>query len=105
MAPVQPKTFTAGEDPLTKFDGAISMNTLPKPADRQFHFHGFMRPWLGIYAKLIEGGKKPPTHFHVGQTEYFRVLKGNLSVDINGKRVDLDRESGWYSVHPYTHHV
>ncbi|KAF9731669.1 hypothetical protein PMIN06_007734 [Paraphaeosphaeria minitans] len=105
MAPAQPQTFTAGNDPLTKFDGAIEMANLPPAPHRQFAFHGFMRPWLGIYAKLIAGGKKPPTHFHVHQTEFFRVLKGNLSVDINGRRVDLTREHGEYSVPPFTHHV
>ncbi|EKG10434.1 Cupin RmlC-type [Macrophomina phaseolina MS6] len=81
------------------------MANLPRAPNRQFAFHGFMRPWLGIYAKLVAGGKKPPTHFHVHQTEFFRVLKGNLSVDINGRRVDLSPADGEYTVPPFTHHV
>jgi mannose-6-phosphate isomerase-like protein (cupin superfamily) len=77
----------------------------PHALNRQFAFHGFMRPWLGIYAQLIAGGKKPPTHFHAHQTEFFRVLMGNLSVDINGRRVDLTPADGEYTVPPFTHHV
>jgi mannose-6-phosphate isomerase-like protein (cupin superfamily) len=77
----------------------------PHALNRQFAFHGFMRPWLGIYAQLIAGGKKPPTHFHAHQTEFFRVFMGNLSVDINGRRVDLTPADGEYTVPPFTHHV
>ena len=64
-----------------------------------------MRPNLGIYKKLIEGGKKPPTHFHTGQWEFFRVLRGNLTVDLNGIPTHLTPEDGEIAVPPYTHHV
>ncbi|KAJ6190028.1 hypothetical protein N7519_000049 [Penicillium mononematosum] len=63
MAPCKPRTFTAGQDPLTKFDGAISVRNLPRPPDRLFLFHGIMRPSRGIYAKLIATGQKPPHTF------------------------------------------
>ncbi|GKZ94159.1 hypothetical protein CBS63078_10082 [Aspergillus niger] len=105
MAPCKPRTFTAGEDPLTKFDGAISVATMPRPADRQFLFHGIMRPSRGIYAKLVATGKKPPTHFHPSQWEFFRVLRGNLTVDINGVPVHRTVDDGEMAVPPYTHHV
>nr|UPX44890.1 hypothetical protein FAC9M19_24 [Penicillium camemberti] len=95
MAPCKPRTFTAGQDPLTKFDGAISVRNLPRPTDRFFLFHGIMRPSRGIYAKLIATGQKPPTHFHPSQWEFFRVLRGNLTIEFNGE----------LAVPPYTHHV
>lgn len=105
MAPCRPRTFTAGEDPLTKFGGAISVGNLPCPPNRQFEFQGVMRPKLGIYAQLIAGGKKPPTHFHPYQWEFFRVLRGNLTIDLNGVPKHLTKEDGEIAVRPYTHHV
>ncbi|KAJ5769071.1 Cupin 2 conserved barrel [Penicillium odoratum] len=105
MAPCKPRTFTAGQDPLTKFDGAISVRNLPRPADRLFLFHGIMRPSRGIYAKLIATGQKPPTHFHPTQWEFFRVLRGNLTIDINGRPVHRTPADGEMAVAPYTHHV
>ncbi|KAL4967236.1 cupin domain-containing protein [Aspergillus stella-maris] len=105
MPPCTPRTFTAGEDPLTKFSGAISVGTLPRPANRQFLFHGVMRPSRGIYAKLVASGKKPPTHFHPSQWEFFRVLRGNLTIDINGVPTHRTPADGEMAVPPYTHHV
>ncbi|KAF4636548.1 hypothetical protein G7Y89_g1538 [Cudoniella acicularis] len=105
MAPCKPRTFTAGEDPLTKFDGAISMGNLPCPPGRQFLFHGFLRPHLGIYKKLIANGQKPPTHFHPTQWEFFRVVKGHLTVDLNGVPKNITSKDGEIVVPPYTHHV
>jgi mannose-6-phosphate isomerase-like protein (cupin superfamily) len=64
-----------------------------------------MRPSRGIYAKLIENGNKPPTHFHPYQWEFFRVLKGNLTIDLNGVPKHVSREDGEVAVPPYTHHV
>ena len=64
-----------------------------------------MRPKLGIYAQLIAGGKKPPTHFHPYQWEFFRVLRGNLTIDLNGVPKHLTKEDGEIAVRPYTHHV
>ncbi|KAL9618595.1 MAG: hypothetical protein Q9160_006706 [Pyrenula sp. 1 TL-2023] len=105
MAPAMPQTFTAGEDPLSKFGGALEMSTLPRPPNRQFEFHGYMRPSLGIYKKLIEGGKKPPTHFHPNQWEFFRVIQGNLTIDINGVPTHRSSKDPEIAVAPYTHHV
>lgn len=64
-----------------------------------------MRPSLGIYATLIEGGQKPPTHFHPYQWEFFRVLKGNLTIDLNGVPKHITKEDGETAVRPCTHHV
>lgn len=64
-----------------------------------------MRPSLGIYRKLIASGKKPPTHFHPHQWEFFRVLKGNLTIEMNGVPVYRTVEDGEMAVPPYTHHV
>ncbi|CAP92703.1 hypothetical protein EN45_104970 [Penicillium chrysogenum] len=105
MAPCKPRTFTAGQVPLTKFDGAISVRNLPRPPDRLFLFHGIMRPSRGIYAKLIATGQKPPTHFHPSQWEFFRVLRGNLTIDFNGRAIHRTASDGELAVPPFTHHV
>ncbi|KAJ5216364.1 Cupin 2 conserved barrel [Penicillium cinerascens] len=105
MGPCKPRTFTAGQDPLRKFDGAISVRTLPRPPDRLFLFHGIMRPSRGIYAKLIATGKKLPTHFHPSQWEFFRVLRGNLTIYINGHPTHRTPSDGELAVPPYSHHV
>ncbi|MCJ1263391.1 hypothetical protein MMC22_003261 [Lobaria immixta] len=105
MAPCRPRTFTAGENPLTIFDGAILVGSLPRPPNRQFQFHGFLRSSLGIYAKLTENGQKPPTHFHPYQWEFFRVLKGNLNIDLNGVPKHLTKVDGELAVQPYVHHT
>jgi len=81
------------------------MGTMPIPPNRQFFFHGFMRPSLGIYKKLIANGQKPPTHFHPDQWEFFRVIRGNLTVDLNGVPKHVTSEDGEIAVPPYTHHV
>lgn len=64
-----------------------------------------MHPSRGIYSKLIEGGKKPPTHFHPYQWEFFRVIHGNLTVDLNGVPTHITKEDGEIAVRPYVHHV
>ncbi|KAH8698357.1 hypothetical protein BGW36DRAFT_375942 [Talaromyces proteolyticus] len=102
MAPYKPRSFTAGEDPLSKF---IVVQNLPRPPDRQFLFHGIMRPSRGIYAELIKGGKNPPTHFHRSKWEFFRVLKGNLTINLNGVPAHVTSATGEIAVIPYTHHV
>ena len=64
-----------------------------------------MRPSRGLYSKLIEGGKKPPTHFHPYQWEFFRVLNGNLTIDLDGVPKHVTKEDGEIAVRPYVHHV
>lgn len=81
------------------------MGKFPRPPNRQFEFHGFLRPSLGIYAKLTENGQKPPTHFHPYQWEFFRVLKGNLTIDLNGVPRNLTKEDGELAVRPFVHHT
>ena len=88
-----------------RFDGAIAVGSCPRPPNRQFQFHGFLRPSLGIYAKLAENGQKPPTHFHPYQWEFFRVLKGNLTIDLNGVPKHLSKGDGELAVRPYVHHT
>ncbi|OQE41079.1 hypothetical protein PENCOP_c005G00264 [Penicillium coprophilum] len=105
MAPCKPRTFTAGQDPLTKLDGAISVRDLPRPPDRLFEFQGIMRPSRGIYAKLIANGQKPPTHFHPSQWAFFRVLHRNLTIEFNGRAIHWTPSDGELAVPPYTHHV
>ncbi|CAI7602154.1 unnamed protein product [Penicillium viridicatum] len=56
-----------------------------------------MRPSRGIYTKPIPTGRKPLTsHFHPSQWEFFRVLRGNLTIEFR---------DGELAVPTYTHHV
>ena len=64
-----------------------------------------MRPNIGIYAKLIEGGKKPPTQSQSYQSEYFRILKGNLTIDHSGVPKHVIKEDGEIAARAYTHHA
>lgn len=64
-----------------------------------------MYPKRGIYKKLTESGKRPPTHFHPYQWEFFRVLKGSLTVDLNGVPKHLTPGDREMVVRPYVHHV
>ncbi|KAK4690501.1 hypothetical protein P7C71_g6302, partial [Lecanoromycetidae sp. Uapishka_2] len=105
MAPAKPQTFTAGQNPISKFDGAIVVDILPRPPGRQFLFEATMRPHLGIYKQLTETGQKPPTHFHNSQWEYFRVLKGTLTIDFNGIPRHCRPEDGEVGTRPGVHHV
>ncbi len=53
----------------------------------------------------METGQKPPTHFHTGQWEFFRVIKGNLTIELNGVPKHLTSDDCEVAVRPYTHHV
>jgi len=64
-----------------------------------------MRPHLGIYKQLVESGQKPPTHFHPYQWEFFRVLRGKLTIDMNGVPRHVTAADGEIAVRPYVHHV
>ena len=64
-----------------------------------------MQPHLGIYKKLTESGKKPPTHFHTSQWEYFKVLHGCLTIEFNGTPRHCTVEDGEVAIRPNTHHV
>ncbi|KUM57726.1 hypothetical protein ACN42_g9440 [Penicillium freii] len=56
-----------------------------------------MRPSRGIYTKPIPTGRKPLTsHSHPSQWEFFRVLRGNLTIEFR---------DGELAVPTYTHHV
>lgn len=64
-----------------------------------------MRPHLGIYKQLTSTGQKSPTHFHLSQWEFFKVLKGTLTIDFNGVPRECTPEDGEVDIRPGTHHV
>ena len=88
-----------------RFSGAIVVEVLPCPRGRQFFFRATMRPHLGIYKQLTSSGQKPPTHFHLSQWEFFKVLKGSLTIDFNGVARECTPEDGEVDIKPGTHHV
>ncbi|KAK5673732.1 Oxidoreductase OpS7 [Elasticomyces elasticus] len=76
-----PITISAGQNPLSQFDGKVETHFLKPPAGTAFQI-------LQIYKSLPEGDKSgayrgPPPHFHLHQTERFRVVKGRIGVEIN----------------------
>ena len=81
------------------------VDVLPCPPGRQFLFEVTIRPQLGIYKQLTETGQKPPTHFHSSQWEFFRILKGALTIDFNGIPRHCTPEDGEVAIRPGMHHV
>jgi hypothetical protein len=55
-------------------------------------------------SNLVSGSSPAATHFHPSQWEFFRVLRGNLTIDINGVPVHRTVDDGEMAVPPYTHH-
>ncbi|KAK3307158.1 uncharacterized protein B0T15DRAFT_574010 [Chaetomium strumarium] len=82
-----PITISAGQNPLVQFDGKIKTHFLQPPAGTAFQI-------LQTYQPLAKGDtsgvyRGPPPHFHVHQTERFRVLKGRIGVEINEQAIIL----------------
>lgn len=48
--------------------------------------------------------KKPPTHFHPYQIEYFEVLQGSLVVEIEGKERIISPADGEVQIDRWVHH-
>ncbi|KAM3511560.1 hypothetical protein MY11210_004778 [Beauveria gryllotalpidicola] len=76
-----PITLSAGQNPLTQFDGKIETHFLEPPAGTAFQI-------MQIYKPLPKGDKSgayrgPPPHFHLHQTERFKVVKGRVGIEVN----------------------
>ncbi|KAI1426167.1 hypothetical protein F5Y12DRAFT_794628 [Xylaria sp. FL1777] len=55
--------------------------------------------------KLVRNGLSgPPLHIHIGQTEYFKVLQGTLSVVKNEKLYTLTKDDGIFQITPGSRH-
>lgn len=53
---------------------------------------------------IRESRQKPPLHWHPYQTEYFEVLAGSLTVEIEDEEIELTPESAKLSVQPGLNH-
>ncbi|KAJ6779468.1 hypothetical protein PWT90_00774 [Aphanocladium album] len=87
-----PITLSAGQNPLTQFDGKIATHFLEPPAGTAFQI-------MQIYKPLPEGDtsgayRGPPPHFHLHQTERFRVIKGRVGIEVNEKVTILRPSDG-----------
>jgi mannose-6-phosphate isomerase-like protein (cupin superfamily) len=75
------------------------------PEGRNIHFHVLIDPH---HPRLLElqndGDKKPPTHFHPDQWEFFRVVRGSLTVEIDGVPHEFVESDGEYALPPGPHH-
>ncbi|KAI5804960.1 hypothetical protein EDC01DRAFT_641472 [Geopyxis carbonaria] len=53
---------------------------------------------------LALGDKRPPSHFHPYQAEFFEVVAGSITVEIDGKPIKRTPSSGEFTVHPWVNH-
>ncbi|KFA74226.1 hypothetical protein S40288_10416 [Stachybotrys chartarum IBT 40288] len=104
MAPAKPKSYTAGSNPVSKFEGAFVVTKHAAPEGRNIHFHVVIDPHHPRLLELLKGDKKPPTHFHPRQWEFFRVVRGSLTVEINGVPHQFVESDGEYALPPGPHH-
>ncbi|KAG6365905.1 hypothetical protein INS49_000081 [Diaporthe citri] len=104
MAPAKPTTYTAGSHPVSKFEGAFVVTKHTPPKDRNIYFHVRIDPNHPRLLALQAAGKKPPTHFHPRQWEYFKVERGSLTVEIDGVPHDFTAADGEYALRPGPHH-
>ncbi|KAJ5658155.1 uncharacterized protein N7484_001804 [Penicillium longicatenatum] len=76
-----PITISAGQNPLVQFDGKIQTQFLEPPPGTAFQI---MQTYKALKKEDRSGAYRgPPPHFHVHQTERFKVLKGRIGVEIN----------------------
>jgi mannose-6-phosphate isomerase-like protein (cupin superfamily) len=104
MAPCKPLAYSAGSNPVSKFEDAFVVTKHRPPPGRTFHFHVVLRPQHPRMRDLLRSGKKPPTHFHPRQWEFFRVVRGSLTVEIDGRPHAFTAEDGEYALRPGPHH-
>lgn len=89
---------------MCRFEGGFVVTKYPAPEGRNIHFHVVIDPHHPRVIQLAASGKKPPTHFHPRQWEYFRVEKGSLTVEIDGIAHDFHPSDGEYALRPGPHH-
>ena len=80
------------------------MTKYPPHPGRNIYFHVRINPHHPRLKELEASGKKPPTHFHPHQWEYFKVERGSLTVEIDGVPHDFTAAEGEYSLPPGPHH-
>lgn len=56
------------------------------------------------FQTIRASGQKPPLHWHPYQTEFFQVLAGSLTVEIEGEEIELTPESAKLGVKPGLNH-
>lgn len=87
-----------------RFEGAFVVTKHAPPKGRNIHFHVKIDPNHPRLLELAASGKKPPTHFHPRQWEYFHVKKGSLTVEIDGVPHAFTASDGEYALRPGPHH-
>ncbi|KAH7325628.1 hypothetical protein B0I35DRAFT_448772 [Stachybotrys elegans] len=76
-----PITISAGQNPLIQFNGKIQTHFLEPPPGTAFQI---LQTYQPLDDDAMEGAYRgPPPHFHVHQTERFKVVKGRIGVEIN----------------------
>jgi mannose-6-phosphate isomerase-like protein (cupin superfamily) len=74
------------------------------PEGRNINFYVRIDPNHPRLLELQRLGKKPPTHFHPHQWEFFRIEEGSLTVEIDGVAHDFIASDGEYALRPGPHH-
>ncbi|KAL4993773.1 hypothetical protein BDV10DRAFT_189662 [Aspergillus recurvatus] len=103
MPPFKPRHVSAGKDTIQSFGGILTTEFLEPPPGRGFCFRQTYRANLDgpvdeKIQRVIDSNAKPsgpPPHLHRYQTEYFKVERGLMGVNINGtiyKKTPADPE-------------
>ncbi|KAF2834223.1 hypothetical protein M501DRAFT_944649, partial [Patellaria atrata CBS 101060] len=86
------------------FEGAIEAKIVPYP-NRAFMIEVLFDSHHPRLIEVMErSDKKPPTHFHPYQTEYFEVLEGRIIIEIEGKARIITPADGEVDIKPWVHH-
>jgi len=104
MAPCIPKTFTAGQNPLVVFEGALEIDNITPPKGRSFLFRVTFHVTHPRLKAIAATGKKPPLHFHPYQAEFFKIISGKVTIEVEGAERVISAESGEVSIEPGPYH-
>lgn len=87
-----------------RFEGAFEVTKHDPPPGRNIYFHCKIKPHHPRLKALEATGKKPPTHFHPRQWEFFKVVSGSLTVEINGVKHEFTEADEEFALQPGPHH-
>lgn len=77
---------------------------LPTPPGHAFLFRVTFHLHHPRLQAIQASGQKPPLHWHPYQTEFFEVLAGSLTVEIEGEDIELTPASAKLGVRPGLNH-
>lgn len=86
------------------FEGALEIDNITPPKGRSFLFRVTFHVTHPRLKAIAATGKKPPLHFHPYQAEFFKVISGKVTIEVEGAERVLSAESGEVSIEPGPYH-